>query len=169
LPLYLTNENMMIDLSDPVQVGLFASFGDRVLNAWPPIFEYVHDNANPITGMGIGSVGAAEQHMGDEYHGPTDNMFVFLYAWFGVLSVIGLAITYLRCQRLEIERNNIDFCFFLWVTIIMCNGITSDIIESPFFSFILGMTLKHLYTFSSKTTHRQNVIAATKSCLYDNN
>lgn len=157
LPLYLSNEYIEIDPTDTVQVGLFASFGDRALNAWPPVFKHVRDNGNTITGLGIGGAGASEQRFADEIHGFTDNMFVFLYAWFGVLSVFFLTIAYLMSQRLDIMGDRLDFCIFVWIAAILWNGITSNMVESPIYGFFIGISLKHIFALSLKNKRGRKV------------
>lgn len=152
LPLY-ENSGVIAWISTDIEVeSLLGSFEDRILNAWPPAFKHVRDNGNPITGMGIGGAGAAEQRFGSEYHGPTDNMFVYLYTWFGVMSIFSLTIAYLMSQRLDIDRNNMDLCIYIWLTATFLSGITGSMVESPFYGFIIGIILKHFYTLSSATT-----------------
>jgi len=142
LPLMQTKSK--IDYSDSLQVILFASFVDRIENGWPPVFENVLEKGNILTGRGVGGTGAGEQYFAAEIKGSPDNMFVYLYAWFGLFSVVLFGLLYWKSQKLNILSRREDICVFLWLASILLYGITANIIESAFFAFFLGLCVAHI-------------------------
>lgn len=140
----LTLSEMDIDISDPVQVAMYASFADRVANGWPPVFENVREKGSVITGRGVGGTGAGEYYFASDANGTADNMFVYLYAWFGLFSVVLLGLLYWKSQRLNILSRREDLCVFLWLVSILSYGIAANIIESAFFAFFFGLCVARI-------------------------
>lgn len=155
LPVYLTEID--IDFSDPMDVALYASFYDRLLNGWPPIFENVRENGSIIIGRGVGGTGAGEYYFAADIKGSADNMFVYLYAWFGLASLVLLGILYWQSLRLNILSRRDDLCVFLWLASILVYGISSVIIESAFFAFFFGLCIAHLSQLARNTRTLNNV------------
>ncbi len=153
IPVLLIEFN--IDFSDPLEVSLYASFYERVVNAWPPIFENVRENGSILIGRGVGGTGAGEYYFAEDIKGSPDNMFVYLYAWFGLTSVGLLGLLYWKSQKLNISSRHDDLCVYLWLVSILVYGLSSVIIESAFFAFFFGLCVAHLSQTEKK--HAENI------------
>lgn len=140
----LLMSELEIDKSDNVQVLLYASFADRIVNGWAPVFENVWTNGNMFVGRGVGGTGAGEFYFASDKYGSADNMFVYLYAWFGLFSLVLLVLLFWKSQKLNILSRRDDLCVFLWLVSIMTYGISSVIIESAFFAFFFGLCVARI-------------------------
>ena len=143
LPLSL--HELDIDLSDPIQVTLYASVADRIYNGWPAVMNNVTETANIVTGRGVGGTGAGEYYFASEVKGAPDNLFVYLYSWFGLFSVGMLAFLFWKSLQLDVSRR-LDFVIFLWLLSFFTYGIGSAAIESAFFALFFGFCIAHLTT-----------------------
>ncbi len=143
-PLFI--DRLDIDYSDPIDVGLWASLNDRLINAWPPIFQHVKEQGDILFGLGVGGAGSGEYYFSNVGYGTVDNFFVYLYAWFGLSSLLLYAWIYIRNLKLDINRSKLDFFIYSFLVCAMLYGSTSAILESPVFALFLGVALRHLAT-----------------------
>ena len=72
--------------------GVFslASFGMRITDTWPDAWRWISDNNLFPFGVGLGGIGGAQRFYAADFFNPSDNLFIFLYANFGVLSFVYL-------------------------------------------------------------------------------
>jgi hypothetical protein len=68
----------------------FASFGMRITDTWPDAWRWISDNNLFPFGAGLGGIGGAQRFYAQDFFNPSDNLFIFLYANFGVLSLFYL-------------------------------------------------------------------------------
>jgi hypothetical protein len=65
----------------------FASFAMRITLTWPEAWQWIaNHNVFPF-GVGLGGIGGAQRFYAADFFNPSDNLFVYLYANFGVLSL----------------------------------------------------------------------------------
>ena len=69
----------------------FASFAMRIMRTWPDAWQWIGSNDVFPFGVGLGGIGGAQRFYAANFFNPSDNMFVFLYANFGVASIVYLA------------------------------------------------------------------------------
>lgn len=72
--------------------GVFsgASFAMRITLTWPDAWRWIlHNEVFPF-GVGLGGIGGAQRFYAAEFFNPSDNLFVFLYANFGILALLYL-------------------------------------------------------------------------------
>jgi hypothetical protein len=84
--------------------GVFSasSFAMRVTDTWPRAFEWIRWNDNFPFGVGLGGIGGAQRLYAPTLYNPSDNLFIFLYAFFGLFGVaylLGLALMALRTRQ----------------------------------------------------------------------
>ena len=79
----------------PESGGVFSlqSFAMRIVSTWPEAWQWIlHNQVFPF-GVGLGGIGGAQRFYAPNFFNPSDNLFVFLYANFGVLGLVYLAWT----------------------------------------------------------------------------
>ena len=76
----------------PDSGGVFslASFAMRISLTWPEAWQWIWHNQVFPFGVGLGGIGGAQRFYAANFFNPSDNLFVFLYANFGVLSLLYL-------------------------------------------------------------------------------
>ncbi|HEX3991723.1 MAG TPA: hypothetical protein VHX39_11190 [Acetobacteraceae bacterium] len=77
----------------PQSAGVFsfASFAMRITLTWPEAWQWIaNHNVFPF-GVGLGGIGGAQRFYAADFFNPSDNLFVYLYANFGVFGLAYLA------------------------------------------------------------------------------
>lgn len=76
----------------PQSAGVFsfASFAMRITLTWPEAWRWITDHNVFPFGVGLGGIGGAQRFYAPNFFNPSDNLFVYLYANFGVLSLVYL-------------------------------------------------------------------------------
>jgi hypothetical protein len=143
----LLSREMDVDVSNPDDVFIFASFNDRIINGWPPVIDNIFENGNVVTGRGVGGTGAGEHYFSQTILGAPDNLFVYLFSWFGLFGVLMLLLVCWKSRNLQV-RSASDYTNYLWLLAIYTFGLSSSTIESPFFATIAGLVL--IYVFSNR-------------------
>ncbi len=77
-------------ISDNGGVFSFASFAMRISGTWPDAWRWISDNNLFPFGVGLGGIGGAQRFYAQDLFNPSDNLFIFIYANFGVLSLVYL-------------------------------------------------------------------------------
>jgi hypothetical protein len=68
----------------------FASFAMRISSTWPEAWQWILSRDIFPFGVGLGGIGGAQRFYAPNFFNPSDNLFVYLYANFGVLSLFYL-------------------------------------------------------------------------------
>jgi hypothetical protein len=69
----------------------FSSFAMRITSTWPDAWRWIADHEVFPFGVGLGGIGGAQRFYAADFFNPSDNLFVFLYANFGLLGLFYLA------------------------------------------------------------------------------
>jgi hypothetical protein len=69
----------------------FGSFGIHIMQTWPSAWKWIANNGIFPFGVGLGGIGGAQRFYAEGVYDPSDNLFVFLYANFGLLGAVYLA------------------------------------------------------------------------------
>jgi hypothetical protein len=78
-------------MTDNGGVFSFASFAMRITDTWPDAWRWIADHQVFPFGVGLGGIGGAQRFYAEDFFNPSDNLFIFLYANFGVLALFYLA------------------------------------------------------------------------------
>jgi len=72
--------------------GVFssASFAMRIALTWPDAWRWISNNNAFPFGVGLGGIGGAQRFYAANFFNPSDNLFVFLYANFGLFGLLYL-------------------------------------------------------------------------------
>ncbi|MFZ0281668.1 MAG: O-antigen ligase family protein, partial [Bacteroidales bacterium] len=120
---------------------LFTSFAVRLYDTWPEVIDIVQNYGNPILGRGLGGIGQPQVFFENNLYNSCDNLFIYLYAQFGVIGIIYIVYFYLKSRSLS-AKNDLYFCLLLFI--ILQFGITSSIFETPLLCLFVGFLLAHI-------------------------
>ena len=72
--------------------GVFslASFAMRIQLTWPLAWDWILHNQIFPFGVGLGGIGGPQRFFAPDFFNPSDNLFVFMYANFGVMTLLYL-------------------------------------------------------------------------------
>ena len=97
----LATEGMLMN-TNAGGVFSLSSFAMRVTDTWPRAFAWIHWNDIFPFGVGLGGIGGAQRLYAPTFYNPSDNLFIFLYAFFGLFGVaylLGLGLAGLRTRQ----------------------------------------------------------------------
>lgn len=77
-----------LQMSDNGGVFSFASFAMRITGTWPDAWRWINDHNLFPFGVGLGGIGGAQRFFAQDFFNPSDNLFVFVYANFGVFCFV---------------------------------------------------------------------------------
>jgi hypothetical protein len=81
----------------------FASFAMRISRTWPDAWRWILNHDIFPFGVGLGGIGGAQRFYAVNFFNPSDNLFVYLYANFGVFSLFYLGWVSMLGLRLPQE------------------------------------------------------------------
>lgn len=144
LPIYSILIGYSINYENLLELILFASLNDRLLNTWPDAYTIVNKYGNEFLGMGIGGVGAAQQYFSEivEYS-PLDNGFIYLFAQFGFFSFlfIFIILNYIWGANFKNKYDRLNLLFFVGMCI---DGIVICVFEFPITLVQIGIILGNI-------------------------
>lgn len=134
--------------------GVFSlqSFYDRAQRMWPDAWQWHDQRATPFFGVGLGGIGYAMRFYSPEaafyaadfaayepyYLNAADNMFIYLYVQFGVMSLLYIGLVLFAAMRLP--KAYADDNAAALATLVFCfgYGIAVNIIEDQMGCMFLG-------------------------------
>lgn len=133
--------------------SLLVSLWDRFSWMWPNAFELLTGPEQYLFGGGLGSIGTPQTYGLDERQlNAADNIFVFLFVMCGPL-----ALFYLGYPVWRVIRSSGQSEIAVWIIgfLIICfgYGLTTNMLEQPFFSGLLGMVLG--YALNNQQSERK--------------
>jgi hypothetical protein len=94
-------------MSESGGVFSFASFAMRITQTWPDAWNWITNNDVFPFGVGLGGIGGAQRFYAATFFNPSDNLFVYLYANFGLLGVFYLGwVSQIGCRLPHALRPN---------------------------------------------------------------
>jgi hypothetical protein len=130
---------------------MLSTLWDRFSWMWPNAFDLLSGPENYILGGGLGSTGTPQTYGLDERElNAADNIFVFEFVLFGPLSLLYLTYPVWRIVR---SSDQGDIVVWSIGILIICYGygVTTNMIEQPFFSAMLGMVLGYVFTMKNSS------------------
>jgi len=145
LPVSTLIVDYRLDFNSFLSKFLFASFEERLVRTWPEGFNLVATHGHILLGRGIGGIGVAQKYFESEIYTYADNLYLYLYATFGVSS---LFIIYLYAKRVcrvntQIVRDRWALLVWFWSIAVLMSGWATNGIEGAFTSCLLGITLAY--------------------------
>ncbi|WP_152606530.1 hypothetical protein [Aquabacterium sp. NJ1] len=133
---------------------LFSSFGERINWMWPRAFANITTGGNYLLGRGVGGIGFPQYFGEGSIYNAADNTMVYLFANFGLFALIYIYLILIRLKR---NAQNISsyawHCILAWLIYWNIYGLTTNIIENPFFTFFLGLIIGAAFTKRSDNLH----------------
>jgi len=108
---------------------LLVSFGMRLAQMWPDTFTMIFKHGSVLLGRGLGGIGAAQKIFEPDFYSPADNVYLYLYATFGVLALAIIWAFTRALSRLKFAGNRMaTLTWFLGISILM-EGWTVSCVE----------------------------------------
>ncbi len=125
------------------QAGGFSnmSFNMRVEMMWPQAWEWVETRGTFPFGVGLGGISGAQMLYAKEWFNAADNIFVFMYASFGVMSIVYLGLMLWSTIRLPNAGTHSDAHAMAILLFIMAYGVALSMLEDQMASLFLGAAL----------------------------
>lgn len=131
----------------------FSSFWDRVSVTWPLAFELIKLDQSSwewVFGRGLGGIGSAQYLLSPSTANSADNLFVFLYVTFGLLSValvycLFKGISYWCTANVKVSRD-----LYVLAVASLGIGITTTTIESVFPCVAMGLLMAKGFVQTTK-------------------
>ena len=118
------------------------SIGVRMDEMWPRAYALL-DPLWPrlVFGLGFGGIGAGQAYFDPARFSPGDNLFVFLYATFGIASVFFLAAFWRGNATLFHLAPAVHREVFLIAVLVLVLGAMANVVESVVSGVLLGLLL----------------------------
>jgi hypothetical protein len=163
LPLSTLFVNYRLSLSSWVARFLFASFEDRLTWSWPSAISLVREHGSLLLGRGVGGIGPAAKLFEPSMHTPGDSLYVFLYATFGIISVVLIGAYALKLATLRPKENGFERLIWVWGVAILMNGWANSGVTGPLGACALGITFRYLFWTN---THIQRLRSAAAQSIH---
>ncbi len=119
------------------------SFLERIEDTWPNTFDMVQKHGDLFLGIGVGGIGQSQSHFENlNYYSPGDNLFVYVYVFFGIMSIFYMLYFYKLSQNIDLKDG---IFYYLCLLLFCCNGIIQNVIESAFSMIFLGLSLRYIW------------------------
>ena len=124
----------------PQSAGVFsfASFAMRITLTWPEAWQWIAQNDVFPFGVGLGGIGGAQRFYAPNFFNPSDNLFVFLYANFGLPGFCYLAWITALGPRLPRDRRPEAVEALAVLTFLLGYGAALSILEDQIAALFLG-------------------------------
>jgi hypothetical protein len=140
LPIVLSGESM------PAAEGVFSfsSFYQRIEEMWPQAWRWIHAHEAFPFGVGLGGISGAQRLYALHDMNAADNMFILMYAYFGVLSFVYLGV--IGIIALQTPNNGSKPAAHALATLVylLAYGCVISLLEDQMASLFLGGSIAWL-------------------------
>ena len=140
---FVTNGMVMAQGGGSVFSG--SSFAARVMVTWPAATRWISDHSIFPFGVGIGGMGVPLRTVAPGVWEFPDNMFLFVWAYFGVFSYAIYAIVVYVAWRSVRMRPEVSEPALAVATFLIFYGMVISVIEDQFMALALGSSLGTLF------------------------
>lgn len=141
LPIFTTG----LLMPDRGGVFSFASFGMRITATWPDAWRWINDNNLFPFGVGLGGIGGAQRFFAQDFTNPSDNIFIFLYANFGVFSLFYLGWMVWQGMRQPLEARDLAIIPLSILVYELAYGAALSMLEDQVSELAFGMSVGMLW------------------------
>lgn len=125
-------------VSDTGGVFSLASLAMRISDTWPDAWQWISNNSVFPFGVGLGGIGGAQRFYAQDFFNPSDNLFVYLYANFGVMSLLYLGWIAMVGRGLPEERRSMAIAPLALLTFNFGYGIVLSMLEDQISALFIG-------------------------------
>ena len=119
----------------------FESFYMRIEDVWPSAWQWIARHEVFPFGVGLGGIGGAQRFYAISSLNYADNMFILLYAYFGVMSLVYLGFLWWKIVRLPAIISDNVLCATSIILFLLVYGCVLSIIEDQMASLFLGAAI----------------------------
>ncbi len=121
------------------------SFSMRIMQTWPEAWKWIANNEIFPFGVGLGGIGGAQRFYSEDVFNQSDNLFVFLYANFGVLGAFYLAWAACQGLRLPAKIRPAAIGALAILAFNLAFGATRSLLEDPMSTLFIGASVGMLW------------------------
>jgi hypothetical protein len=131
----------------PDSGGVFSlgSFGMRIMSTWPDAWKWIANNEIFPFGVGLGGIGGPQRFYAQDFFNPSDNLFIFLYANFGVFGLFYLAWAACAGLRLPYRMRPASITALAILAFNLGYGAALSMLEDPISALFLGASVGMLW------------------------
>jgi hypothetical protein len=115
-----------------------SSFAMRITLTWPEAWRWVADHEVFPFGVGLGGIGGAQRFYAADFFNPGDNLFVYLYANFGIFAAGYLAWVASLGPRLPRDRRPDGRTALVLLTYLFGYGAVLSLLEDQIAALFFG-------------------------------
>jgi hypothetical protein len=136
---------VLVHFDMPRDAGVFSfeSLFERIEEMWPDAWRWI-GRFSPLTGVGLGGIGGSQRFFAAAEFNPADNLFVYLFASFGVASLAYLAAVLVVGLNARIDDFRRDGVALASLVFLLMYGLVISLVEDQVAALWLGATLGHL-------------------------
>ena len=123
----------------------FESFYMRIEDVWPSAWRWIARHEAFPFGVGLGGIGGAQRFYALSSMNYADNMFILLYAYFGVMSLVYLGFLWWKIVRLPAVVYDNVMCAMSIILFLLLYGCVLSIIEDQMASLFLGAAMAIMF------------------------
>jgi hypothetical protein len=132
-------------VSDTGGVFSFASLAMRIALTWPDAWQWIWNNEVFPFGVGLGGIGGAQRFYAANFVNPSDNLFVFLYANFGLMGLVYLGWIVTVGRRLPQEEQRLAIAPLAMLAFNLAYGIVLSMLEDQISALFIGASAGMLW------------------------
>lgn len=131
----------------PSSSGVFSlqSFAMRIELTWPDALRWIDSRQLFLFGVGLGGISGAQRLYALDFMNPADNMFLLLWAYFGIFSILYLAVIAAMLFRPVRGSRKRMLPALAIMTFLMGYGAALSILEDQMASMFLGAAFAVLW------------------------
>ncbi len=136
----------------PNDKGVFSleTFYMRIEHMWPEAWVWIERRELFPFGVGLGGIGGAQRFYAMDSVNYADNMFILLYAYFGILSFVYMGWTWWQCMKISNKPIPANEQALSMVFFIIFYGVALSMIEDQMASLFLGASVGWLASAQAK-------------------
>lgn len=134
---------VLVHYTMPRDNGMFSleSFYERIGQMWPDAWAWIGRFPPYVLGVGLGGIGGAQRFFAPEYFNAADNLFVYLFASFGVASLAYLGAVVLVALNAQVRNFRRDGVVLASLVFLLMYGFVVSLVEDQIAALWLGATL----------------------------
>jgi hypothetical protein len=143
LPLILTHFEMPSG-----QEGIFSlgSFYMRIEEVWPKALKWIDSREAFPFGVGLGGIGGAMRFYSPSFTNYADNMYLFMYAYFGMFAFVYMGWVWWQCLQVYKKPAADKVMALCIICYLLFYGSAMTILEDQMASMFLGAAVAWIAT-----------------------